>query len=60
MRQGSKGLFGWLLEQDLSDLHDLLAFCIAVSINTVSDRENAPPDDVAALTTALNLDMADW
>ncbi|SEP42859.1 ParB/RepB/Spo0J family partition protein [Nitrosovibrio sp. Nv6] len=58
--QGGKNLFGWLLEQDLADLHDLLALCVAASINTVSSRENAPSDDVAALMTALNLDMADW
>ncbi|WP_139176970.1 hypothetical protein [Nitrosospira multiformis] len=25
--QGGKSLFGWLLEQDLSGLHDLLASC---------------------------------
>ncbi|SCY53535.1 ParB/RepB/Spo0J family partition protein [Nitrosospira sp. Nsp13] len=58
--QGGKTLFGWLLEQDVADLHDLLAFCTAVSINTVSGRENAPSDDVAAIMTALSLDMADW
>ncbi|HEX7235018.1 MAG TPA: chromosome partitioning protein ParB, partial [Nitrosospira sp.] len=28
--------------------------------NTVSGRENRPSDDVAALMSALNLDMADW
>ncbi|PTR05634.1 ParB family chromosome partitioning protein [Nitrosospira sp. Nsp5] len=58
--QGGKTLFGWLLEQDLADLHDLLAFCTAVSINTVSGREHAPSDDVTAIMAALNLDMADW
>ena len=58
--QGGKSLFGWLLEQDLADLHDLLAFCTAVSLNTVSSRENAPSDDVGELMSALNLDMADW
>ena len=58
--EGGKSLFGWLLEQDVSDLHDLLAFCTAASINTVSGRENTPSDDVAALMIALNLDMADW
>ncbi|WP_040851029.1 ParB/RepB/Spo0J family partition protein [Nitrosospira lacus] len=58
--QGGKTLFGWLLEQDLADLHDLLAFCTAVSLNTVSGRENAPSDGVAAIMTALSLDMADW
>ena len=59
-QQDGKSLFGWLLEQDHADLHDLLAFCTAASINTVSGRENAPSDEVAALMSALNLDMADW
>jgi ParB family chromosome partitioning protein len=59
-QQDGKSLFGWLLEQNHADLHDLLAFCTAVSINTVSGRENRPSDDVAALMSALNLDMADW
>ena len=58
--QGGKTLFGWLLEQDLADLRDLMAFCTAVSINTGSGRENAPSDDVAAIMAALSLDMADW
>ena len=58
--QGDKTLFEWLLEQDLTVLHDLLAYCTAVSINSVSDRENTPSQDVAAFMTALNLDMADW
>jgi ParB family transcriptional regulator, chromosome partitioning protein len=58
--QGGKGLFGWLLQQNQSDLHDLLAFCTAVTVNTVSGRENAPSEDVAALMIALNLDMAAW
>ncbi|SHM15974.1 chromosome partitioning protein, ParB family, partial [Nitrosospira sp. Nsp11] len=58
--QGGKNLFQWLLEQPQQDLLDLLAFCTAVSVNTVSSRENIPSDDIAALMTALNLDMADW
>jgi ParB family chromosome partitioning protein len=58
--QDGKSLFGWLLEQDQTDLYDLLAFCTAASVNTVSGRENVPSDDVAALMAALNLDMADW
>jgi ParB family chromosome partitioning protein len=58
--QDGKSLFTWLLERDQTDLHDLLAFCTAVSVNTVSGRENMPSGDVAALMTALNLDMADW
>jgi ParB family chromosome partitioning protein len=58
--QDGKSLFGWLLEQEQADLHALLAFCTAVSVNTVSGRENKPSDDVAALMTALDLDMAAW
>jgi ParB family chromosome partitioning protein len=58
--QGGKSLFGWLLEQEQADLHELLAFCTVVSLNTVSGRENAPSGDVASLMTALDLDMADW
>ncbi|GAB1719092.1 MAG: ParB-like nuclease [Nitrosospira sp.] len=58
--QGGKSLFGWLLEQEQADLHELLAFCTAVSVNTVSARENAPSGDVASLMSALDLDMADW
>ncbi|HEU4855149.1 MAG TPA: ParB N-terminal domain-containing protein [Nitrosospira sp.] len=58
--RGGKTLFGWLLEQSQQDLLDLLAFCTAVSVNTVSERESTPPQDVTALMTALNLDMADW
>jgi ParB family chromosome partitioning protein len=58
--QDGKSLFGWLLEQEQADLHALLAFCTAVSVNTVSGRENEPSGDVAALMTALDLDMAEW
>ena len=58
--QGGKSLFGWLLEQEQADLHELLAFCTAASLNTVSGRENAPSGDVASLMSALDLDMADW
>ena len=58
--QGGKSLFGWLLDQPQQDLLELLAFCTAVSVNTVSARENVPSNDVAVLMTALDLDMADW
>ncbi len=58
--QGGKNLFQWLLERPQQDLLDLLAFCTAVSVNTVASRENAPSNDVEALMNALNLDMADW
>ena len=59
-KQEGKELFGWLLEQSRQDLLELLAYCTATSINTVSGRENAPSSDVAAFMSALNLDMADW
>jgi len=58
--RGGKTLFEWLLEQSQQDLLDLLAFCTAVSVNTVSERESTPSQEVIALMTALNLDMADW
>ena len=58
--QEGRGLFAWLLDQSQQDLLELLAVCMAASINTVSSRENAPSDEVAALMSALSLDMADW
>jgi ParB family transcriptional regulator, chromosome partitioning protein len=58
--QGGKTLFEWLLEQSQQDLLDLLAFCTAVSVNTVSERESTPSKNVTALMSALNLDMSDW
>ena len=58
--QEGKTLFGWLLEQSQQDLLDLLAFCTAVSVNTVESRENRPSQHVTALMNALNLDMAEW
>ena len=58
--QEGKELFVWLLDQSQQDLLELLAFCTATSISTVSGRENAPSKEIGALMTALNLDMADW
>jgi ParB family chromosome partitioning protein len=58
--QEGKELFAWLLEQSQQDLLELLAVCTAASINTVSNRENAPSKEVAVLMSALSLDMADW
>lgn len=58
--QEDEGLFAWLLDQSQQDLLELLAVCTAASIDTVSSRENAPSDEVAALMSALSLDMADW
>ena len=53
--QGGKSLFGWLLEQEQADLHELLAFCTAASLNTVAGRENAPSKDVAAIMAAQDM-----
>jgi hypothetical protein len=36
--QGGKTLFGWLLEQPQQELLELLAFCMAASLNTVPGR----------------------
>jgi ParB family chromosome partitioning protein len=58
--QGGKNLFQWLLEQPQQDLLDLLAFCTAVSVNTVASRENAPSNEVTALMNALDVNMAEW
>ena len=58
--QGGRALFEWLLQLDMPDLQQLLAFCAAVSVDTVSGSENTLPQDVAELMGALNLDMADW
>jgi ParB family chromosome partitioning protein len=58
--QEGKELFAWLLDQSQQDLLELLAVCTPASINTVSNRENAPSKEVAVLMSALSLDMADW
>ena len=58
--QGGRALFEWLLQLDMPELQQLLAFCAAVSVDTISGSENTPPQDVAELMGALNLDMADW
>ena len=59
-REEGQDLFAWLLEQPQPDLLDLLALCVAYSIDTVSARENVPSQPVAGLMNALNLDMAQW
>ena len=59
-READKDLFTWLLEQPQPDLLDLLALCVAYSIDTVTSREHAPSQPVAKLMNALNLNMAQW
>ena len=56
--------WGWLLEQNQETLLDLLAFCVAETVNAVR-HPHAPLFDerlVACndLAAALDLDMADW
>lgn len=57
-KQGGKTLFGWLLEKSQQDLLELLA--LHGNLDQYRFKESAPSDEVAALMTALNLDMADW
>jgi ParB family chromosome partitioning protein len=59
-REEGQDLFTWLLEQPQQDLLDLLALCVAYSIDTVTSREHAPSQPVAKLMNALNLNMAQW
>jgi ParB family chromosome partitioning protein len=47
-----------LLELPLLDLHELLALCIAVTLDTVQARHQSGPAD--ALAQVVGLDMADW
>ncbi len=51
-------LLPWLIALSDSDLQDLLAFCVAMTLNDVRDTDKAAPLD--ALAQALSLDMADW
>ncbi|AOZ05941.1 H-NS family nucleoid-associated regulatory protein [Cupriavidus malaysiensis] len=54
-------LFPWLLELSHVDKIDLLAVCVAHSINTVEQREDAHGHAKAhRLAAAVDLDMADW
>jgi ParB family transcriptional regulator, chromosome partitioning protein len=51
-------LLPWLIAQSDNDLQELLAFCVAMTLNDVRDTDKkAPLDEVAQ---ALSLDMADW
>ncbi|AEI76524.1 hypothetical protein CNE_1c11690 [Cupriavidus necator N-1] len=54
-------LFTWLQELSQADQLDLLAVCVAHSINTFEQREDAAGHARAnQLAEALDLDMADW
>lgn len=51
-------LFGWLLEQPQTDVLALLAFCVAQSVDGVSDKEARGAVDELARAAAL--DMREW
>lgn len=48
------------MKQPQEDVLELLAFCVATSVNTVSSREDAPAAEVSSLMKALDMNMADW
>jgi ParB family chromosome partitioning protein len=51
-------LLPWLIALSDNDLQDLLAFCVAMTLNDVRDTDKEAPLD--ALAQALSLDMAQW
>ncbi|RLK45972.1 H-NS family nucleoid-associated regulatory protein [Cupriavidus plantarum] len=54
-------LFIWLQNLSQADQVDLLAVCVAHSVNTVEQREDSAGHAVAhQLAAAVGLDMADW
>jgi ParB family chromosome partitioning protein len=60
----SDALWIWCLEQDQQVLLDLLAFCMACTVNAVRAKKDGADDDRFAhadkLAAALNLDMTAW
>ncbi len=51
-------LLPWLISLDDAELHDLLAFCVAMTLNDARDIEWDSP--LTALASAMSLDMAQW
>ena len=51
-------LFAWLMGLSDDERAELLALCVALTLNDVRDSERPSPLDCVA--TALSLDMADW
>ena len=51
-------LLPWLIGLDADARMDLLALCVALTLNDVRDTERSNP--LEALCDALQLDMADW
>lgn len=53
-------IFAWLLEQPQQTVWELLAFCVARSLNTVQHQDDEPHHGFLSLARALDLKMADW
>lgn len=51
-------LFAWLMALGDGERDELLALCVALTLNDVRDSERPSPLDCVA--SALSLDMADW
>ncbi|MBB5411863.1 ParB family chromosome partitioning protein [Paraburkholderia sp. HC6.4b] len=56
--ESADGLLTWLHEQSTDFLLEVLAFCTASCIDTISGSEESPVADV--LLAELGTDMADW
>lgn len=54
-----EGLLAWMVKQPQSVVLDLLAYCVARSLDTVQERE-APSSAFLELAQLLNLDMGKW
>jgi ParB family chromosome partitioning protein len=64
MPKAPEALWDWLSAQDTSLRLDLLAYCVATSVDTVQKRHDRADSDRLThggrLTQALGLDMAQW
>jgi ParB family chromosome partitioning protein len=64
MLPNDHSLFAWCLKQKQAVLLDLLAFCVATTINAVRLKSDRPGigrlQDADALAAALKLDMKAW
>jgi ParB family chromosome partitioning protein len=60
----ARDLWAWCLAQDRDVLLDLLAFCVACSVDAVRRKSDQPADDRFAqadlLAQSLDLDMVKW
>ena len=56
--QEPQALFEWLLNRPQAKILELLAFCVALTVDGVKSQEHAHPSD--ALARAAGLDMCEW